>query len=210
MIQSLNDPILLEGVKALANQDKDLARIVSTYGSPPLWARTPGFPTLIHIILEQQVSLASAKAAFTRLEEAIHPLTPENLLTLTDDQLKQIGFSRQKTRYARELANAILNGSLDLTALAQLEDEEAKAHLMKIKGIGPWTAEIYLLMALGRPDIWPNGDLALELALQQVKGLEKRPTREEARNLSDAWQPWRAVAARLLWHAYLSVRNNAG
>ena len=197
-------------MQELANRDQDLAKIVSTYGPPPLWERAQGFPTLIHIILEQQVSLASAKAAYTRLEEAIHPLTPENLLTLADDKLKQIGFSWQKTRYARELANAILNGSLDLAALAQMEDEEAKHHLMKVKGIGPWTAEIYLLMALGRPDIWPNGDLALELAIQQVKGLEKRPTRDEAKAISKVWQPWRAVAARLLWHAYLSVRNNAG
>ncbi|HNB50695.1 MAG TPA: hypothetical protein PK530_02060 [Anaerolineales bacterium] len=208
MFNPLNDQTLLEGVQFLAHRDKDLARIVSTYGPPPLWDRPPGFPTLVYIILEQQVSLASAKAAYRRLEAATHPLTPENLLTLTDDELKQIGFSRQKTRYGRELANAIIRGSLDLAALAQLEDEEAKHHLMKIKGIGPWTAEIYLLMALGRPDIWPNGDLALELAIQQVKGLEKRPTREEARTISEAWQPWRAVAARLLWHAYLSVRKN--
>jgi DNA-3-methyladenine glycosylase II len=209
MVRRLNRRTLLKGVRELANKDEDLARIVSTYGPPPLWERVQGFHTLIHIILEQQVSLASAKAAYTRLEEAVHLLTPENFLNLTDEELKQVGFSRQKTRYGRELANAILDESLDLSSLAGLEDEEARERLMKVKGIGPWTADIYLLMALGRPDIWPNGDLALEVAIQQVKGLEKRPTPDEARIISKAWQPWRAVAARLLWHAYLSVRKNA-
>ncbi len=159
---------------------------------------------MIHIILGQQVSLASAKAAYNRLEEAVNPLTPKNFLGLTDKELKQIGFSRQKTKYGRELANALLDGSLDLSGLGKLEDQEAKEQLMKVKGIGPWTADIYLLMALGRPDIWPKGDLALEVAIQRVKGWLKRPTPEEARKMSEEWRPWRAVAARLLWHFYLS------
>jgi len=198
---------LLKGVRELAKRDEDLAKIVSTFGPPPLWEREQGFHTLIHIILEQQVSLASAKAAYTRLEQAINPLTPKNFLGLTDGELKQIGFSRQKTRYGRELANAIVGGSLNLSGLTELEDEEAKERLMKVKGIGPWTADIYLLMALGRPDIWPDGDLALEVAIQQVKGLLRRPTPEEARKMSEEWQPWRAVAARILWHSYLSERK---
>jgi 3-methyladenine DNA glycosylase/8-oxoguanine DNA glycosylase len=123
------------------------------------------------------------------------------------EELNQIGFSRQKTRYGRELANAILDGSLDLSSLGKLEDQEAKEQLMKVKGIGPWTADIYLLMALGRPDIWPRGDLALEVAIQRVKGWLRRPTPEEMRKMSDEWQPWRAVAARLLWHFYLCERK---
>jgi DNA-3-methyladenine glycosylase II len=198
---------LLKGVRELAKRDEDLAKIISTFGPPPLWEREQGFHTLIHIILEQQVSLASAKAAYTRLEQAINPLTPKNFLSLTDEELKQIGFSRQKTRYGRELANAIVDGSLNLSGLTELEDEEGKEQLMQVKGIGPWTADIYLLMALGRPDIWPDGDLALEVAIQQAKGLLRRPTSEEARKMSEEWQPWRAVAARILWHSYLSERK---
>ncbi len=204
MKKRLSHPTLLKGVRELAERDEDLAKIVSTYGPPPLWEREQGFHTLIHIILGQQVSLASAKAAYNRLEEAVNPLTPKNFLGLTDKELKQIGFSRQKTKYGRELANALLDGSLDLSGLGKLEDQEAKEQLMKVKGIGPWTADIYLLMALGRPDIWPKGDLALEVAIQRVKGWLKRPTPEEARKMSEEWRPWRAVAARLLWHFYLS------
>jgi len=195
---------LLKAVGELAKRDKDLAKIASTYGPPPLWEREQGFHTLIHIILEQQVSLASAKAAYDRLEETVDPLEPKNFLRLTDEELKQIGFSRQKTRYGRELANAIIDGSLDLSGLDKLEDKDAKVQLMKVKGIGPWTADIYLLMALGRPNIWPEGDLALEVAIQRLKGWLRRPTPEEVRNMSDEWQPWRAVAARLLWHFYLT------
>ncbi|GAK56989.1 HhH-GPD family protein [Candidatus Vecturithrix granuli] len=207
MKQRLNHLTLLKGVRELARRDEDLARIASKYGPPPLWEREPGFHTLLHIILEQQVSLASAKAAYNRLEETVHPFTPQNFLMLTDEQLKHIGFSRQKTRYSRELAQAIIHGSLDVSGLGKLEDEDAKKQLMKIKGIGAWTADIYVLMALGRPNIWPKGDLALEVAIQQVKGWERRPTPEEAKKMSDEWQPWRAVAARLLWHFYLSERK---
>jgi len=207
MKKRLSSFTLLKGVQELVRRDEDLARIALTYGPPPLWEREQGFHTLIHIILEQQVSLASAKAAYNRLEEAVKPLTPKNFLRLTDEELKQIGFSRQKTRYGRELANVIIDGSLDLSDLGRLEDEEAKEQLMKVIGIGSWTADIYLLMALGRPDIWPNGDLALEVAIQQIKGRLRRPTSEEVRKISEEWQPWRAVAARLLWQFYLSERK---
>jgi len=204
----MTESILLEGVSELAQRDPDLARIVSAFGPPPLWERQPGFPTLIYIILEQQVSLASARAAYNRLVQAAQPLTPENFLRFSDEALKAIGFSRQKTRYGRELAHAVLSGSLNLDALEGLEDGEVRERLMKIKGIGVWTADIYLLMALGRPDIWPRGDLALHAAMQQVKGLPKRPTSEEAHAISAAWHPWRAAAARLLWHLYLSTLSS--
>jgi DNA-3-methyladenine glycosylase II len=198
---------LLKGVRELAERDADLARIVETFGPPPLWEREQGFHSLIHIILEQQVSLASAQAAYTRLEKAVNPLSPKGFLGLTDEELKLIGFSRQKTRYGRELANAILGRSLRLSELDGLDDGEAREQLMKVTGIGPWTADIYLMMVLGRPDIWPMGDLALEVAIQKIKRLPGRPTPEEAQKLSDTWQPWRAVAARLLWHSYLSERK---
>jgi DNA-3-methyladenine glycosylase II len=207
MNEQLSHITLLQGVRELATRDETFARITATYGPPPLWEREQGFHTLILIILEQQVSLASAKAAYNRLAEAVNPLTPKKFIGLTDEELRQIGFSRQKTRYGRELANATINGSLDLSGLDRLEDEEAKEQLMKVKGIGSWTADIYLLMALGRPDIWPKGDLALEVAIQRVKGWLRPPTPEEARKMSEEWQPWRAVAARLLWHFYLSERT---
>lgn len=200
---------LLEGVRELTRRDPCLADISSRHGPPPLWQRDRGFPTLLHIILEQQVSLASARATFNRLNRAADPLTPESFQHLSDPQLRKIGFSRQKARYGRALARAVRDGSLDLEGLEHLDDEDARAELMKITGIGAWTADIYLLMALGRPDIWPRGDLALELAIQRIKGLGKRPTRDEALAISEPWRPWRAVAARLLWHAYLGERRLA-
>ena len=204
MKKRLNQSTLLEGVRCLAERDEHLATIVSTYGPPPLWEREQGFPTLIRLILEQQVSLNSAKAAYDRLEKAIDTPTPEGFSGLTDEELRRIGFSRQKTVYGRELAAAILKGRLDLSRLERLSDEDARKELIKVKGIGPWTADIYLLMALGRPDIWPKGDLALESAAQRIQGWAIRPTAEEMTVMSKEWQPWRAVAARLLWHFYLS------
>lgn len=191
----------------LAERNRDLGGILSSLGPPPMWDRTPGFPTLIHIILEQQVSLASARACFDKLVATVGTLTPENLLALDDDQLRQIGFSRQKTTYARILAEAVRAGELDLDNLAGLPDDDVREHLMRLKGIGRWTADIYLLMALGRPDVWPVGDLALVVAAQQIKGLDSRPSPEEFRELGEPWRPWRSVAARLLWHHYLSGQD---
>jgi len=201
---SLNETTLLEAVKILCDQDAHLAGVVNQYGPPPLWSRDPSFPTLVHIILEQQVSLASAKACFDKLRLRLPVLTPTNYLTLSDVELLQIGFSRQKTRYTRILASAITNGSLDLESLNHLPDAEVFSRLTALTGIGPWTANIYLLMALGRPNIWPGGDLALIVALKNLTGLEHRPDRETFVRLGEKWQPYRAVAARILWHYYLS------
>jgi DNA-3-methyladenine glycosylase II len=206
MISSLNREFLEQGVNYLCSVDPDLARIHTEWGVPPLWARPPGFPTLVHIILEQQVSLASAKAAMTKLQAALPDVSPSTFLTLSDDHLKQIGFSRQKTAYCRGLAQAILSNDLDLDHLAALDDLAARTTLIQIKGIGPWTADIYLLMALLRPDIWPVGDLALITALREVKGLEFRPSQETMEHITHTWRPWRAVAARLLWLYYLRPR----
>lgn len=202
----LNQRSLARAVRALAGLDADLMKIATDLGPPPLWNRQQGFQTLIHIILEQQVSLSSARAAFDRLLAAAAPLTPDRFLTLNDAELKSVGFSRQKTLYGRCLADAIVRRDLDLTALNTMDDERVRAELMKIKGIGRWTSDIYLLMALLRPDVWPKGDLALAVAVQQVKRLSARPTEEELSQISSAWQPWRSVAARLLWHYYLSRR----
>jgi len=169
-----------------------------------MWDRDTGFPTLVHIILEQQVSLASAKAAFDKLSSKIAPLEPESFLTLDDTTLKSIGFSGQKGRYCRELAHALIGGSLDLDVLPSLADQEIRAELEKVTGIGPWTAHIYLLMALLRPDVWPPGDLALAAAVQGLKGLDHRPGTEELQEIARPWRPWRSVAARILWYHFLN------
>jgi DNA-3-methyladenine glycosylase II len=197
--------ILHETVPILAKRDADLARVVDAFGPPPLWAREPGFGTLVYIILEQQVSLASARAAYLRLSAAISPLSPENFLTLNDITLKEIGFSRQKTTYGRLLAQAILDGALDLARLEGLEDDAVRAELTRIKGIGRWTADIYLMEALLRPDVWPAGDLALALAVMRVKNLQAVPGPALLYELGEVYRPWRAVAARLFWHYYLST-----
>jgi DNA-3-methyladenine glycosylase II len=194
----------------LAERDPDLAAIAERFGPPPLWDRAPGFATLLHIILEQQVSLASAQAAFDRLVAVVDPLTPEGFLELTDAALLAIGFSRQKARYGRELARAALSGGLDIDGLVVLDDEAVQGRLESIVGIGRWTSTIYLLMVLGRPDVWPAGDIALATAVAEVKGLARRPSPEEMAALGEAWRPWRSVAARLFWHDYLGRRGRAG
>lgn len=204
MKNALDDALLLQGVEQLITQDDDLRAIVARHGPPPLWAREPGFPTLLHIILEQQVSLASARAAFDRLCAIANPLTPVRFLELTDQELKNVGFSRQKTAYVRGLANALIERRIDLDRLQHLDDHEVQRQLTSLRGIGAWTANIYLLMVLRRPDIWPMHDLALASAAQRVKRLAERPTPNQLQRLAEAWRPLRAVAARLLWHEYLS------
>ena len=189
---------------SLRDVDPDLGEVLSRLGPPPMWDRDAGFPTLVQIILEQQVSLASAKAAFDKLSNKIAPLEPESFLTLDDTTLKSIGFSGQKGRYCRELAHAIVDGTLDLDVLPSLLDQEIRAELEKVTGIGPWTADIYLLMALLRPDVWPPGDLALAAAVQDLKGLDHRPRSEELQEIARPWRPWRSVAARILWLHYLN------
>ena len=200
----LTESTLHEAVTELARRDPDLGAVVARRGPPPLWAREPGFPTLVLLILEQQVSLASARAAYNRLEAATGAVTPAGLLALADDELRAAGFSRQKAGYARALAQAILAGTFDPDTLPELDDDGVRHALTALKGIGPWTAEIYLLMVLRRPDAWPVGDLALATAAQQVKGLAARPSPAALAELAEPWRPWRAVAARVLWHHYLS------
>ena len=158
------------------------------------------------LILEQQVSLASARAAFDRLVGVVGVATPEAVLSLDDAELRTIGFSRQKAGYTRDLATAVLNGSLDLEALAALPDEDVRVTLTSLRGIGPWTADVYLTMALRRPDAFPRGDLALQASAPRVKRLDARPTSLELEELAEMWRPHRATAARILWHAYLSER----
>ena len=207
---SLTEAGLAAAVAELTARDADLAGIVARHGPPPLWDREPGFPTLLHIVLEQQVSLASAQAAFGRLRAAADPLSPSRFLELTDAELLSIGFSRQKARYGRALAAAIESGALDLEGLVGLDDERVHAALQAIPGIGPWTSTIYLLMVLGRPDVWPVGDIALAESVGEVKGLGRRPAAGEMAVLGEVWRPWRSVAARLFWHDYLARRGRPG
>ena len=203
----LDEAALLDAVRTLRERDPALGAVVARYGPPPLWARDAGFPTLVLLILEQQVSLASARAAYDRLLAMTgDPPTPDTLLALTDAELLAVGFSRQKTGYARSLAGAVRDGSLDLDGLAWLDDDAVDAALTALPGIGPWTATIYRLMVLGRRDAWPIHDIALAQAYADLHGLDVRPRPEEMAELAEGWRPWRAVAARILWHQYLSVR----
>ena len=205
----LTEESLPRCVAALSKVDSDLARVARECGAPQMWEREEGFATLVITILEQQVSLASAAAAFGRLLAAASPLTPEKFLAFDDAELRAFGFSRQKALYCRLVARAVFEGGLDFDALATLDDDAARAALMRLKGVGHWTAEIYLLRALGRPDAWPSGDLALQLAAQEVKRLPARPTPAELDALAEAWRPLRAVAARMLWAHYLNRPRSA-
>jgi DNA-3-methyladenine glycosylase II len=207
MIKTLDEENLITACEELSKNDSDLAYIFRTFGEPPMWKREANFATLVLIILEQQVSVASAKACFDKLCKTIERVSPADFLKLNDAELKSVGFSRQKTSYVRGLAEAVLDGKLDLTTLETLPDDRVKHELKKLKGIGDWTSDIYLLMALQRPDVMPKGDLALHIAWQNLKNLEQRPSSEEFLEIAEKWKPLRAVAARLLWHFYLSAKR---
>lgn len=194
---------LHQAANQLAARHQALGRLHRRYGPPSLWARPEGFSTLVLIILEQQVSLASARAAHERLTERLGDISPEGLLSLNDSDLRACGFSRQKTGYCRGLAEALISERLLLTSLAPLPDDLVRQRLTELKGIGRWTADIYLLMGLLRPDVWPAGDLALRRMLARIAGLDTLPDRAAELALASAWSPWRAVAARMLWNAYL-------
>lgn len=192
-------------VHALCAREAPFRAVVEAHGLPPMWAREPGFPTLVHIILEQQVSLASAKAAFDNLCAALDPLTPAAFLTLDDQELKEIGFSRQKTRYCRILAEALKSKTFDLGALEHQSDAEVIASMTALTGIGQWTARVYLLMVLRRPDVWPTGDIAVAQGAKELFALPNRPNNQDMEVYAERWSPYRAAAARLLWHHYLST-----
>jgi DNA-3-methyladenine glycosylase II len=204
--KTLHRASLLSAVRTLTRRDQRLARLVARYGPPPLWARRPGFTTLLQIILEQQVSLASAAAVYHRLARTVRPFSPAGVLALGTAGLQGLGLTRQKASYACALADRVTRGQLVLHRLGKCSDAEARERLIEVPGIGPWTASIYLLMALRRPDIWPPGDLALHKALRHLYGLPSRLTVGDVEQLAARWQPLRAVAARILWHSYLAER----
>ncbi len=196
---------MLRATRELAAADPQLGASIERHGAPPLWAREPSYATLVHLILEQQVSLASAQAAFDRLVLALGEVTPAGVLGLDDAQMRTVGFSRQKSGYARDLARALDDG-FDLATLPALPDDEVRVALTQHRGIGRWTADIYLTMCLLRPDIWPRGDLALRTAAAELTGSDK-PSDLELAERAEGWRPYRAVAARILWHDYLRRRG---
>ncbi|HEY6806011.1 MAG TPA: hypothetical protein VI306_20690 [Pyrinomonadaceae bacterium] len=207
--QILTTKALATAARELASRDQTLASIFTTHGNPPFWKRNAGFPTLVHIILEQQVSLKSGKAMFDRLNAAIQPFAPDQFVSRGEMYLRSLGVTRQKSAYLVHLAMLLTSGELDLTKLAKLGDLEARAALMQVKGIGLWSADVYLLMAMRRADIWPAGDLALAVAAQELLGLKQRPTPEQLEELAERWRPLRAVAARMLWQHYLAKRTKS-
>ncbi len=202
----LDEESIVAGCEVLSSSEAMFATLYERNGPPPVWRREPGFATLVRLILEQQVSLASGAAAFHRLAARLGDVSPVALLTLDDTELRAVGFSRQKTRYVRLLAERLDAGTFSLDVVDRLDDEAAVAHLVELTGVGPWTATNYLLFAGGRPDLWPRGDRALVVSLGRCRGSDDVPSYDEADELSLAWRPWRSVAARLLWHDYLGGR----
>lgn len=207
MIQTFDENNFHALCDRLAAKDKHLREIIANHGYPPLWSRTPTFATLTHVILEQQVSLASAKAAFLKLQERIGHITPEKLLLLTDEEMKACYFSRQKIIYARHLANAIVNGELIVEDLEKMDNDDIRLLLKKLKGIGDWTVDVFLMMVLHRTDVFPPGDIALMKSLKEVKGLPMDTERGKLLQIAARWKPYRTVAAFLLWYAYIKKRN---
>ncbi len=206
MENNLNESTLIEAADTLAKRDPMLALVLEKYGYPPLWDREPGFATLIYIILEQQVSLASARAAFLKLQAHLGEITPANFLSISEEDLLSIGFSRQKKTYAQGLAQAVLNGNFDFDILGSMPDETLRPYLKSIKGVGDWTVDVYSLMCLLRPDVLPKGDIALYESFRALYSLDARPDYVFFKDNTQHWRPWRSVGARILWHFYLCER----
>jgi DNA-3-methyladenine glycosylase II len=204
-IQTLTSQTLASAAAELAARDPHLGAIYKVHGVPPMWGRRPGFETLLRIVLEQQVSLVSARSMFARLNSSIQPFTPRGFITAGEARLRSLGVTRQKSHYCIQVAQAFTNG--DLRRVSRMTDEEAHALLLQIKGVGPWTANIYLLMALKRPDIWPDGDIALATAVGRLRKMKTRPAFGELAQIAEAWRPYRSVAARMLWQFYLAERK---
>jgi DNA-3-methyladenine glycosylase II len=203
----LTNESLAAAAATLATRDRHLAVIYKAHGVPPMWGRRPGFPTLLRIVLEQQVSLISARAMFERLKSNFVPFTPERFIESGEAYLRSLGLTRQKAGYCVQVAHAFTNGHLK--SIGRMSDEEAHLTLLEIKGVGPWTANIYLLMALRRPDIWPDGDIALATAVTKLRKLNARLSFQNLEQMAEAWRPYRSVAARMLWQYYLAERKRS-
>ena len=188
----------------LTRRDPALANIYQKYGAPPRWSRKPGYATLVRIILEQQVSLSSARAIYRRLSASLGRVTPYTVIIAGDEELRKSGLTRQKSRYCLALANAVVGRQLDLNALQTMSGERVEACLTRVTGIGRWTSDVYCMMALGHADIWPRGDLALYKAMREVLQINVDTAALDKR--AEQWGPWRSTAARLLWLYYLRTR----
>ena len=204
-IARLTPQSLAAAAELLAKRDRALDSIYKQHGVPPMWGRRPGFTTLLRIVLEQQVSLVSARSMFKRLRSNIDPFTPEAFVDSGEGYLRSLGVTRQKAHYCVQVAHAFTNDHLK--DIGKMNDEEAHNALLRIKGVGPWTANIYLLMALKRPDIWPDGDVALATTVGKLRNMPSRPSFTNLAEIAEAWRPYRSVAARMLWQYYLAERN---
>jgi len=195
--------------RCMAGQDPTLAGLVEKWGIPPFWSRPPGFATLALFIVEQQVSLASAKAVFERVTAAIGGMSPDRVAGIDPDVLGGAGLTRQKQRYLIGLARLVEGGELDLDDLEDQPDDVVRSRLLAVSGVGPWTADVYLLSALRRPDLWPTGDRALQVGVGESLRLDQVPDSRELEGIGERWRPHRSVAARLIWHSYLQRRGRA-
>lgn len=198
-------PELGPALEHIRTADKSFHQTLALAATLPGRRRPEGFDVLTKIIVEQQVSINSAEAIWKRLTDAISPFVPANVLRLSDDDLRNLGLSRQKAKYCHALAHDIQDGRLDLNGLHRLDDEAVLDQLTQVKGIGRWTAEIYMMTSLDRSDIWPAGDVALQTAMQHLKALKTRPNAEQMDELALPLKPYRTVAARLLWQFYSKV-----
>ncbi len=206
-IRTIDDETMDAVLTELSERSAVIAEIIGEYGRPLLWRREPGFASLVYTILEQQVSLSSAKATYEKLISYVGNLTPESILRMSDSDFRTLGFSRQKIEYCRTIAELIERGVLDLESLNDKSDDHVRTVLTNIRGIGRWSADIYLLHSLGRPDVWPVGDLALQVAVGERLNLESRPDQKELERIGEPFRPWRSVAARVFWQYYLTDRG---
>ena len=200
--------IFKQAVETLSKRDPDLNMFYRTSGLPLLRTRPPGYGTLLKVICAQQVSTAAARAITGRLDSISKPMTPEIFMGLSDKKVREIGLSRQKENYGRGIAEAIINGTFSLRKIANMGDEQAIAEMMNLKGIGRWTAEVYLIFALRRPDLWPIDDLGIVKGVMGMKGLTSRPSRQELIHIGELYKPWRSAAARMMWHYTNVSRGN--
>jgi DNA-3-methyladenine glycosylase II len=207
VVTQLDEETFEEACRLLADEDEALSGLMSTWGAPAFWHRRPGFATLVLLILEQQVSLESGAAMFRRLSGLVSSVVPESVVRAGEAGLRSIGVTRQKTTYLLDLAERVIDGRLDLDMVASGPEPAARAELLAVRGIGAWTADAYLLSALRRPDMWPVGDRALQVGAGEALGMARTPDEAELEIIGEPWRPIRAVAARLIWHAYLSRRG---
>jgi DNA-3-methyladenine glycosylase II len=207
MVTSFSDKNFKRICNKLTARDRHLAAIIKEHGYPPMWTRPNTFQTLVLTILEQQVSLAAAYAAFKKLKEKIGYVTPAKLLQLTDEEMRACYFTRQKMGYARGLAKAVLSKQIQLNKMAALPDEIVREKMIQLKGIGHWTIDVYLMHALQRTDLFPLGDIALVNSLKETKGLSKEVSKEKMLQIAEPWRPYRTIASMILWHSYIKRRN---